>query len=255
MVDGLPLLDEDGYPLNLLSGPEGTTITLTVQTPGSEPKEVQVTRRRITGDTPIPHQVLESPTGKRIGYLMLTTFNESTVDENFEKALIELSAQGTLDGLIVDNRQNEGGVDTEMTGTLSFFTDGIVGHFINRQYEDELRVEAKDIGGSQRLPLVVLVGEETASFGEIFSGILHDLGRASLIGETTLGNIEILWEFRFRDGSRAFIAHDIFRPLNDPQANWEETGIIPDRTVESNWDEITMETDPVIRAALEHFDQ
>ncbi|HEX7973452.1 MAG TPA: hypothetical protein VF498_03515 [Anaerolineales bacterium] len=40
-----------------------------------------------------------------------------------------------------------------------------------------------------------------------------------------------------------------------PNANWKKTGIIPDLTVRSNWDQVTMETDPVVKAALDHFDE
>ena len=60
----------------------------------------------------------------------------------------------------------------------------------------------------------MLVGPDTISFGEIFSGILKDQGRATLIGETTSGNVEILWGYDFKDGSRAWIAHDTFKRNN-----------------------------------------
>jgi C-terminal processing protease CtpA/Prc len=95
----------------------------------------------------------------------------------------------------------------------------------------------------------------TASYGEVFAGVLKDLDRAYLIGETTGGNVETLWGYDFDDGSRAWIAHESFRPLNHPDENWEESGVVPHLTVLSNWDEVTVETDPAVIAALEHFDQ
>jgi C-terminal processing protease CtpA/Prc len=101
---------------------------------------------------------------------------------------------------------------------------------------------------------VVLIGKETVSFGEIFSGILQDLGRAYLIGETTDGNVEILYVYEFTDGSSAWIAHDTFQPVNNPDADWEMNGIIPDKIVSANWDEVTLQTDPAIQAALEYFE-
>ncbi len=254
-VDGQPIVDEDGVRQDLLRGPEGTTISLTVQTPGEAPREVQLKRSRITGEMPVPYDVLQSPAGRRIGYLLLPTFNESSIDRKVGEALRAMQADAPLDGLIIDNRQNEGGASTELSGTLGYFTGGVVGHFVNRQGREALNVIRMNVNGSQALPLVVLVGRGTVSFGEIFSGILQDLDRAHLIGEPTDGNVEILWVFNFSDGSRVWLAHDTFAPLNSPEADWEETGIIPDEFVPSNWDEVTMETDPAIRSALEHFDR
>ena len=83
---------------------------------------------------------------------------------------------------------------------------------------------------------------------------LSDTDRATLIGETTLGNVEILWGYDFDDGSRAWIAHDTFIPINNQDANWEETGLIPLIQVSAPWDLYTFETDPAIQAALEYFD-
>jgi C-terminal processing protease CtpA/Prc len=102
---------------------------------------------------------------------------------------------------------------------------------------------------------VVLIGLDTASFGEIFSGILKDQDRATLIGKTTEGNVETLWGYDFEDGSRAWIAHDTFRPVNHPEDDWEKSGIVPHLTVDSAWDLVTFETDPVIQAALDYFDR
>jgi C-terminal processing protease CtpA/Prc len=138
---------------------------------------------------------------------------------------------------------------------LSYFTSGRLGFFIDRnQFQRPMRVRGNGIGGSDRLPLVVLVGPDTVSFGEIFSGILSDIGRAYLIGEPTEGNIELLWGYDFEDGSRAWLARETFRPLNHPDDDWETAGITPDMILSSNWDEVTTETDPLIQAALEYLD-
>lgn len=254
-VDGAPILGEDGLRSNLLRGPEGTSVVLTVQSPGEAPREVRVERRSIRGATPVPYEILITPSGKRIGYLLLVTFNDITIHEQVGDILRQMSASGRLDGLIIDNRQNGGGADTVMKGTLAYFARGTVGYFVNRQQEVPLNILGHDINGSQNLPIVVLIGRGTASFGEIFSGILQEKRGAYLIGEPTDGNVEILWVFEFSDGSRIWLAHDTFQPHGNPEANWEETGILPDEVVYSSWDEVTMENDPVIKTALEHFDQ
>jgi C-terminal processing protease CtpA/Prc len=66
-VDGQPVINADGIRTNLLRGPEGTTITVTVQSPGEEPRQVQITRHRIEGGLPVPYDIFTTPEGKRIG--------------------------------------------------------------------------------------------------------------------------------------------------------------------------------------------
>ncbi len=77
-VDGIPILDEDGFLRDIVRGPEGTSISMEVQTPGEEPREIQVSRHRITGEIPVISKVIINPEGKRIGYILLVTFDDST---------------------------------------------------------------------------------------------------------------------------------------------------------------------------------
>jgi carboxyl-terminal processing protease len=254
-ADGEPLVEGNVLRRDLLFGLEGTTIELTVQSPGGEPRQVSLTRRRVTGSAPVPYTVITTPRGKRVGYILLITFADETVDNQVEDALKAMTADGPLDGVILDNRENGGGADDVARGVLGFFTHGTLGYFMDRNKSRRaFNVIGSDINGSSKVPLVVLVGKDSVSFGEISSGVLKDSGRAYIMGQTTDGNVELLWGFDFEDGSRAWIAHETFRPKNHPDQNWEATGIIPDQTVVSQWDEVTTETDPVIKAALEHFD-
>ena len=255
-VDGEQLVDEKGMRRNLLRGPENTTIEVTVQTPGQAPRLVSVTRRRVTGSVPVPYSEFTTPQGKRVGYLLLVTFADETIDNQVEIALKELTTQGPLDGLIIDNRVNSGGADNIARAVLGFFTKGTLGYFYRRdQSRRAFNVIGSEINGSFKVPLVVLVGRDTVSFGEIFSGVLKDSGRAYVIGELTQGNVELLWGYNFEDGSRAWLAQETFRPKNNPDQDWEQTGIIPDLTVASDWDEIVPDSDPAIAAALEYVDE
>ncbi len=253
-VDGVPILDEEGYMRDIVRGPEDTSVTLTVQTPGQPPREVVVARTRISSAMPVPYQVIVTESGKRIGYILIVTFADGTVDEQVGDALEAMMLESPLDGLIIDNRLNEGGADSVLKGTLAYFTGGELGYFISREDARPLRVRGKDLNGTQALPLVVLIGTDTVSYGEVFAGVLRDNGRAYLIGETTLGNVETLWGYDFEDNSRAWIAHDSFRPFFHPDEDWEQTGIIPHLTILANWDEYTFETDPVIDAARDYLE-
>jgi len=254
-VDGQPIVDDQGgLRRELLRGPEGTTIQITMHSPGQPSRQVSVTRRRIDSLLPVPHQVFNTPSGKRIGYIFLPTFNDQRVDDQVEVALREMAASSPLEGLILDNRQNGGGSSQVLLDILAYFTNGPVGSLVERQGEQSLAVTGKDVAGSQSIPLMVMIGHGTLSFGEVFAGIMKDLGRADLIGEQTTGNVEVLTGYKFSDGSRAFIANMTFRPRNHPGQDWEKTGITPDLVAPSDWDQVTLQTDPAIQAALEYFD-
>ena len=254
-ADGVPVLDKNGIRRDLLRGPARTQVTLTVQSPGGEPRQVKVIRNRVNGPVPVYYTWLESPNGGKIGYILLTTFADETTDDQVADAIQQLSQEASLDGLVLDNRYNSGGADDIAREVLSYFTSGVLGYFVNRdQIQRSMEVTGKDLYDSSTMPLVVLIGPDTVSFGEIFSGALRDSGRAYLIGGQTEGNIELLWGYDFEDGSRAWIAKETFRPANHPEQNWEADGISPDEAIASNWDEVTLESDPVTQAALNYLD-
>jgi carboxyl-terminal processing protease len=247
VVDGVPVVDEDGMDqLDRLVGPAGSQVRLMVQTPGQEPRERVVRRQRIEGQLQVEAYRLP---GTQVGYLSIPTFWDDTIATRVRRALEDLLAEGDLEGLIVDMRINGGGVITALENTLSIFAAGELGAFVSREATRPLVVEANPVGGSQELPLVILVGRETESFGEVFSGVLQECGRARVVGRTTNGNVETLWQVDLEDGSRAWIASETFRPPSG--ADWEVSGIIPDLEVPLDWDEFTAENDPQLQAALE----
>jgi carboxyl-terminal processing protease len=98
------------------------------------------------------------------------------------------------------------------------------------------------------VPLVILVGSDTVSFAEVFSGVLQEAGRAHIVGRTTDGNVETLHGYDFEDGSQAWIAQETFRPPSG--TDWEETGIVPEVEIPLDWDEFTAEDDAQLEAAL-----
>ncbi|OGO62039.1 MAG: hypothetical protein A2029_08590 [Chloroflexi bacterium RBG_19FT_COMBO_47_9] len=249
-VDGNPILDEDGFLRDIVRGPNGTTITMVVQTPGAQPREIRITRHQITGEIPVIYKVITLPDGNRIGYILLVTFDDSTVDEQVASLLNQMTEDAPLDGLILDNRMNGGGSSAVLEPMLGFFVGGNLGDFINRNEERPLEIRLNDINGSSQVPLVVLVGSETASFGEIFAGILQDVGRAYLIGKITEGNVEILWGYDLEDGSKIWLANETFRSLNHPDKSWERIGVIPDSFQSGEFDEFSFENDPVVNAAI-----
>ena len=179
------------------------------------------------------------------------THSGQNVPERTREALRALTSSGPLDGLIIDNRLNGGGLRSVLEEMLGFFSDGNQGFFVSRDDRRPMDIEAEPIGNSQSVPLVVLVGPGTASFGEVLSGVLQNNGRAEIVGQTTFGNVEALAPFKFDDGSRAWLAYDAFEPTGLDIGVWEETGIVPDVVEPTRWDLITEANDPALEASLE----
>ena len=248
-IDGVSVIGADGNStVSRMRGPEGTDVTVTVQRPGEAAHDITIKRAKVVGGLPIASCLIA---GTRVGYIFLPTLFDQTVPGQVRTALKEMTAGGPLTGLIVDNREDPGGSSTVLEPILGFFVSGDVGAFKSRTDSRALAIKGEDVGGSQSVPLVVLVGRDTVSFGEIMSGILQAEGRAKVIGETTFGNVETLSGFDFTDGSRAWLARETFVSPKATYGPWEDTGIEPDVSVPTRWDLFTEADDPAIPAALQ----
>ncbi|HLP00783.1 MAG TPA: S41 family peptidase [Opitutaceae bacterium] len=122
-----------------------------------------------------------------IGYIQLTQFTERTAVE-FRAALEKLEAQG-LNGLVLDLRNNPGGLLTSAVEVLApFFRDGELAVYTQGR-EASSRAELRTHGGGRprHYPIAVLVNSGSASAAEIVTGALRDTRRAVVIGERTFG--------------------------------------------------------------------
>ncbi len=248
-IDGVSVFDANGAStVSRLRGPEGSNVRVTVQRPGEVAHDITITRAKVGGGLPVASCLIA---GTRVGYIFLPTLFDQTVPGQVRAALEKMTVDGPLAGLIVDNREDPGGSSTVLEPLLGLFVSGHVGSFKARTDSRPLVIKAEDVGGSQSVPLVVLVGRDTVSFGEIMSGILQAEGRAKVIGETTLGNVETLSGFDFKDGSRAWLARETFVADGATYGPWEDTGIEPDVSVPTRWDLFTEADDPVFPAALQ----
>jgi C-terminal peptidase prc len=247
-IENQPSVDEEGNSQSrLLRGEEGTPVTVLVRTPGQQPRTVQLTRGQVSSVERIEHRLL--PGQPRIGYLSVPSLFEESVAERTRNAMRELMKDGDLDGLILDLRTNGGGTYPNLRQVLGLFTSGVIGHLVDRKNEKiTIRARAGAIGNSQAVPLAVLIGPSTESFAEVLAGALQAKDRATLIGQNTAGNIETLLSYDFEDGSRLWLAEESFRLPNGK--GWESVGLVPDITIEKNWDEYTAEDDPVIARAI-----
>ena len=242
-IDNQPITEKFS---NLLRGPQCSAVRLTVQSPGEEPRDVMLLRHSIQGDIPIDARLVTTADGSKIGYIFIPSFFDETLPDQIKNALNQF---GQLDGLILDLRMNGGGSSSVTYPILEFFINGRLGQFVSHDSARALEIQSNEIQNSQTVPLIVMVSKDTVSFGEIFAGVMKDSGRAKIVGETSLGNVEVLHGFDFEDGSQVWLASETFHSAFS-NANWEETGIVPDVQAFAAWDTFYFDTDPSISAAI-----
>jgi len=181
-VDGKPTDNMNtGDVADLLKGPKGTTVHITVLREGSEkPIEFAVVRDEIPRYSVDLHFLIRPG----VGYMHVSGFNETT-EKEVQEALDQF---GELKGLILDLRQNPGGLLNEGVGVADKFLHKgqlIVSH--HGRSSPERRYSAAHGNGGREYPLVVLVNRGTASAAEIVAGAIQDHDRGLVVGEITFG--------------------------------------------------------------------
>jgi carboxyl-terminal processing protease len=167
-----------------MRGPENSDITLTIRREGKEPFDVKLTRAKIKIQSVRSH--LE---GKDIGYVRITSFNEQT-DVGLNNAVKNLKQQanGKLAGLILDLRNNPGGLlDQAVAVSDAFLDKGEIVSTRGRRSDDAQRYNARPGDVVTGLPVAVLINGGSASASEIVAGALQDHHRAVLIGTRSFG--------------------------------------------------------------------
>jgi carboxyl-terminal processing protease len=167
--------------VSLMRGKVGDPIELTIVRKGeAKPLVVKIIRGVITIDS-----VYTKTIGKDILYIRVTSFDKKVV-EGVSKAIKK--AKTSTKGIILDLRNNPGGLLDQAVGLVDLFVDdGVIVSQKGRR-EDEKRVySASSSKTITKVPLVVLVNGGSASASEIVSGALQDHKRAVLVGENTFG--------------------------------------------------------------------
>ncbi len=191
--------------INLLRGPPGQKVTLTLLRPSTrEVKDYILERVEIKIQSVKGGHLLDAElTGPfRIGYIRLIQFNEPTADE-LSKALDNLQKQG-MQALILDLRNNPGGLLNSAVDVCSQFLPpntkvvSTQGRVASQQRDYTTSSVKKE---RPHFPMAVLINEGSASAAEIVSGALKDLHRAILVGETTFGKGSVQNVLQLSDGS------------------------------------------------------
>ncbi|WP_226596735.1 S41 family peptidase [Marinobacter nauticus] len=171
--------------VNLMRGKPGTVLTLTIMREGkSAPIEIDVTRDVIKV-TSVKSRMIDNG----YGYVRVTQFQAET-GRQFLKALSDLEDEhgNDLDGLIIDLRNNPGGVLQAAVETADALLDeGLIVYTEGRIQSSRLRFSAKPGDVMAGTPIVVLINGGSASASEILAGALQDHERAVVMGTQSFG--------------------------------------------------------------------
>jgi carboxyl-terminal processing protease len=179
-VKGLSLNDA----VKLMRGKPGSILALTIVREGTDkPLEIDI-ERAIIKVTSVKNRMLDDD----YGYLRISNFQTKTTADLL-KAIKKMKTEaGGLKGLVLDLRNNPGGVLSGAVGVSdAFLNDGMIVYTDGRENDSKLRYDATDGDILDGAPLVVLVNGGSASASEIVAGAMQDHGRAIILGSKTFG--------------------------------------------------------------------
>ena len=173
----------------LLRGEPGTTVDITVKRAGATtPLTFTLTREDVKLENVTYSGFVENDPSSGVGYIKLERFARDAGPE-VEQALRDLQKTGSLNGLILDLRDNPGGLlDAAVEVSQLFVEKGsVIVSTRGRSPETERVYRSRKAPIAPDLPLVVLVNEYSASASEIVAGAMQDLDRGVIMGTTTFG--------------------------------------------------------------------
>ena len=205
--------------VNLIRGPEGTQVELTIVREGAgDYLHVTLTRRKVETPT-VEYEMLEDD----MGLISVSEFDDVTVDQ-FADALATVKGSGAK-GIILDLRGNPGGsLSAVVSMCRMILPEGLI---VYTEDKSGKRSEYTCDGSRKlTLPLVVLVDMNSASAAEIMAGAIQDHGLGTLVGTTTFGKGIVQQIVPFKDGSAVKITISAY--FTPSGKNIHGIGIVPD---------------------------
>jgi carboxyl-terminal processing protease len=227
-IDGQSIIGQNlNDAVKQMKGAPGTPVTLTIARAGKDPFEVKLTREIINVKS------VKSHAEGDYGYIRINSFNENTGRETTE-AIDKLKHDiPHMKGLVLDMRNNPGGLLDSSVQVASDFLDG--GEVVTqrgRTPTDIDRYNAKPDGDMLRgVPMVVIVNNGTASAAEIVSGALQDRHRALIVGITSFGKGSVQTVLPIHGGEDGALKLTTARYYTPSGRSIQRTGIIPDLEV------------------------
>ena len=212
--------------IDLMRGPKGSEIVLSIGRPGtSEPFNVTLVRNTIKVAS-VRQRIL----APGYGYIRIAQFQKGT-GAAVQKSLDKLLSKGTLKGLVLDLRNNPGGILRASVDVAGLFMDeGNVVYTEGRVNGSDARYDAAPFDASGGVPIVVLINQGSASASEIVAGALQDHSRAVIMGTQSFGKGSVQTVLSMSD-SRA-IKLTTARYFTPNGRSIQAAGIVPDIIVE-----------------------
>lgn len=240
-VDGRDITDmELSSAIALIKGDKGTSVTLEVIR-GTERLTFSAVRDAVEAKT-VSYTLLDN----NIGYLSISQFEEVTTKQ-FKAAVEDLQSQG-MKGLVIDIRNNPGGLLDTVVGMLKYMLpDGLI------VYTEDKQGNRKEYKGQDNdefnLPLAVIVNGNSASASEIFAGAIQDYGKGTIIGTQTYGKGIVQTVKPLTDGSA--IKFTIAKYFTPKGQDIHGKGVTPDMVVEYDTD---ADVDTQLDAAIKNVE-
>jgi carboxyl-terminal processing protease len=211
-----------------MRGPKGTKVTITIMREGfDKPRDFTLTRDIIQIKS-VKFKTLESG----YGYVRLTQFQEKT-DDDLSKALNSLKQEnnGKLKGLILDLRNNPGGLLDQAVKVCDHFIDnGLIVYTEGRDPESKMKFTASKGDKEPHYPIVVLINGGSASASEIVAGALQDHNRAVIMGTQSFGKGSVQTIIPLSEDSGLRLTTALY--YTPKGRSIQAKGITPDITVE-----------------------
>ena len=223
--------------VNLMRGPVGTSIEITVRRKTLKKVKVFKITREIIEIQSVVSKLIDN----KVGYLRLRAFNENSSDQ-LNKEISKIKKNKKLKGYILDLRNNPGGLLSQAIKISDFFLDdGEIVSTRGRKMRENRKFFAKDGDRIKGFPLIVLINNGSASASEIVAGALQDQKRAILLGEATYGkgSVQSIIPLKNRGAMRLTVSK-YYLPSGK---SISEVGIVPDIKVEEEGEEFSINTD------------
>ncbi len=241
-VKGMSLSDA----VKIMRGKKGTEIQLTIVRDGEEkPLKITVVRDIIQVKS-VKYRMLEPG----FGYVRITQFQTKTA-RTLNEAVTDLKGKGDISGLVLDLRNNPGGIlNAAVEVSDAFLDDGMVVYTEGRVSDSKLRFNATPGDVLKGVPIVVLVNGGSASASEIVAGALQDHRRAVIMGEKTFGKGSVQTILPLNNGAaiKLTTARYYTPSGRSIQAEGVDPDIVLDRLSVSSLEEVALE--PVKEADL-----
>ncbi len=224
-IDGVDIDQSDlSDAVARMRGKVGSKVKVGIERKGiSEPLSFELVRANVQ-----VHSVKQEMLEPGYGYLRITTFSETTgADLKTALTALRMTAQGKLKGLVLDLRNNPGGVlEAAVSVSDAFLEDGIIVTASGRTPESHFEMDATPGDLIDGAPIAVLVNGGSASASEIVAGALKDHHRATLVGQTTFGKGSVQTIMPLADGRAIKLTTS--RYFTPSGASIHQKGITPD---------------------------